>query len=64
MEAVWVGTALLQALERGRFEAGECLASKKQLDVNSEAVEGKGTKISHFCPHPSKRSVCCLRVPC
>lgn len=50
VQAVWTGTALLQALEPGRFEAGECLASKKQFDVNSEIVEGKGKRYPAFLP--------------
>lgn len=64
VQAVWTGTALLQALEPGRFEAGECPASKKQFDVNSEIVEGKGKKIPHFSPHLSKPSLGCLHVSC
>lgn len=48
---MWIGTALLQALEPGRFEAGKCLASKKQFNVNSEMVKGKGKKdYSTFLP--------------
>lgn len=61
-QAMWTGTALLQALEPGRFEAGKCLASKEQFDVNSEIVEEKGKKISHFSPHLSKPSLSCLHV--
>lgn len=54
---MWVGTALLQALGPGRFEAGQCLASKEQLDVNSEIVKGKEKSLSHFYPHLSKPSL-------
>lgn len=55
VQAVWTGTALLQALEPGRFEAGECPASKKQFDVNSEIVEGQEKKDIPLYP-PSEQT--------
>jgi len=41
---VWVGTALLQALDPGRFAAGEILAPGEQFDAGSEIAEGNGKK--------------------
>lgn len=62
VQAVGIGTALLQALEPGRFEAGKCLASKKQFDVNSDSGGKRKKRYPTFLLMGA--NLCFLHVSC